>query len=130
MWMANTAGNVQDISSYGSNLYIYPPDYSPSSSSPSAYVTGVNQNQYETVVGAFTSGMLYILSRSGISGTYPSWPAGSYVQNLGTNTFGPQVTAISNHFESIDTPGPGWAVYCNDATDITGNTKNSADTCG
>jgi hypothetical protein len=52
------------------------------------------------------------------------------VEYLNTSTFGPQVTAISNHFESIDAPGPGWAVYCNDATDINGNTNDSSDTCG
>ncbi|MBT9331880.1 glycosyl hydrolase family 28-related protein [Paracidobacterium acidisoli] len=130
MWMPNTAGDVQDVSGYGATLNIYPADYSPSISSASAYVPGVNRNQYETVVGAFSNNTLYVFTRNGIAGAYPSWPANSYIQYFNTNTFGPQVTALSNHFESIDPPGSNWTVYCNDNTDIIGNTESGADTCG
>nr|WP_252263969.1 glycoside hydrolase family 55 protein [Paracidobacterium acidisoli] len=112
-WM----GNVEDspvFENAAGSFYIYPPDYNPSSSSPSI-VPGVNQNQREEVIGSFAGNTFYVQQRFGIGGVYPAWTSGSYLQWLITNTFGPELTTEANHFETINPGNSSYFTYCNDS---------------
>jgi len=107
-------------------MRIAPADFDPTQTGASAYVAGVNRNQFETVLGGFTSGnKFYITSRNYTGSTAPSntaWPSGSYVLDDRTATFANQVTTINNHFNALNGPGnTNWNVYCVDSEAVGAN---------
>jgi hypothetical protein len=110
---------------------IVPQDFQWGSTAPSAYVTGVQQGQYEVdcIKGFADDGNLYfgIRNLSGIghySTTAPAgtvWPAGSILEQItGAAAYGNGLEVNNTHINSDvppqAMPGSNWAANCNDIT--------------
>jgi hypothetical protein len=124
-WFPNYSSSTQytDLTNMAGDMEIMPPDYNPAVSSPSAFVAGVNRNQFEVVQGVFAAdGNLYIERRNlaGLGGvmTPISWPAGSivgWVNATGTLTNGGSHVEVANNHLNSQYPLPkGWTAECND----------------
>ena len=120
-WMPNYVNDPSDIGALrlGGGVYrILPADFSRSSHAPSADVPGVEQDQYENVMGLFAGdGQFHIVRRNFQGSTAPpgiNWPAGSIIAEVPQGNYG-VLKVADNHFESVDSPGPNWDSYCNDA---------------
>lgn len=121
-WFPTYVNDPADTSGIGSGAEyrIMPQDFAKGSVTTSAYVSNVQQGQYEDVMGVFAGdGKFHIITRNLSDSTAPAntaWPAGSIIAQVPTSNIG--VTEISNsHLESIDEPGSNWGVVCNDSTD-------------
>jgi hypothetical protein len=124
-WMPQYFGLVSDLSLNDGNYYPYvlmPQDYNRASSAPSAYVSGLNQNQYEIVnaEGFSADGMLHVQPggrhAGGNAPAGTQWPAGTVVEEYTDNN--PSVELDSVHINQVQGPatGGGWQVACNQAT--------------
>jgi hypothetical protein len=125
-WMPQAFGSAADATVNDGNYYAYvilPQDYDRASTAPSAYVSGVLQNQYEIVdIEGFTpDGVLHIQPNGrDIGGTAPAgtlWPAGSVIEEYTAG--GAQAELDSVHINQVQGPttGNGWTVGC-DETNI------------
>jgi hypothetical protein len=100
-----------------------PQDYNRASTAPSAYVAGLNQNQYEVVnaEGFAADGMLHIQpggrNTLGNAPAGTQWPAGSVVEEYfgGQNA---QVELDAVHINQVQGPTTtnGWTVGCDETT--------------
>lgn len=122
-WFPNYVNDPNDVASIGNGgeYRIYPPDYVKGSTAPSADVSGVEQGQYENVMGIFSGdGQFHITQRNQSGSTAPAntaWPAGSVIAQVPQSNYG-TMQVSDDHFNSIDPPGSNWAVDCNDATSL------------
>ena len=128
-WMPQYFGDLQDITQASSNFYPYvilPQDYNRASTAPSAYVPGLQQNQYEvvTIAGFGPDGKLYIETngRSQGGSTAPAgtqWPAGSVVEQYsGYTGFAGMVELNNIHLNQVQGPlaSGGYQVGCSQST--------------
>ena len=127
-WMPQYYGAPSDAVANTTNVYEYvilPQDYNRASTAASAYVPGVQQNQYELVdiSGYSSDGNLYFGSAGrNLSGsTAPAgtqWPAGSVIEQFG-NGFAGAVELDDVHINQVQGPqaSGGWAYHC-DQTNI------------
>ncbi len=146
LWAPYYINNPADIAITGAqlNMYLYPPDYSAGSTSCSPYVKTssggcVQRGQREAVLAAFSGDGQTHITRRNQSGTTTSgnvtWPAGSVLLEMPSPNYG-TFTVKSSHLESIDPPGPNWAVACDDtnericATAVIGSIPNGYTTIG
>jgi hypothetical protein len=121
-WMPQFFGAVSDASVNDGNYYPYlilPQDYNRASTAPSAYVSGLQQNQYEIVnaEGFAADGMLHIQpgGRSSGGSTAPTgtqWPAGSVVEEYSGGN--PSVELDGIHVNQVQGPqvAGGWQAGC------------------
>lgn len=126
-WAPWYINNPADVLTAGAALSIglYPQDYLAGSTACSAYVTTpgggcVQRGQFESVLAAFAGdGKMYITTRNVSGSTAGSgnivWPAGTVAAEIPQSSYG-TFTVKSTHLDSIDAPGTGWAVACNDTT--------------
>lgn len=124
LWFADYINDPNDVNSISGNFgqyRIFPQDFLSGSTAASAYVPGVNQNQYENVSGVFSGdGQFHIGARNEGGSTAPantSWPAGSVIVAVPQGNYG-TLEVADNHFNDIDGPNGNWAVDCNDATSL------------
>ncbi len=124
-WMPQYFGRPSDATAPGGNAYTYvmlPQDYDRSSSAPSAYVAGLQQNQFELInVNGFASdGNMYVQTRN-VGGTAPTgvtWPAGSVVEQYGAGFEG--ALELDNvHINQVQGPTTvgGYTEHC-DQTNV------------
>ena len=122
-WMPQFFGQASDAPANDGNWYPYvimPQDFNRASSAPSAYVPGVNQNQYEIVnaEGFTPDGVLHLqASGRGDGGTAPGgtqWPAGSVIEEYLAASA--NVELDSTHINLVQGPltGNGWSAACNE----------------
>ena len=122
-WMPQYFQLASDATDDDGDYYPYlilPQDYDRSSTAPSAYVSGLNKNQYEIVsIEGFTAdGMLHIQPTGRHSGgTAPAgtvWPAGSVIEEYGIG--GATVDLDSAHVEQVQGPqvAGGWKAACDE----------------
>lgn len=123
-WMPNYVNDPADIADLrlGGSLYrILPRDFARGSQAASSAVPGVEQGQFENVMGIFAGdGQFHILRRNFAGSTAPpdtDWPAGSVVAEVPTGNYG-VLKVADDHFESVDPPGGNWAVSCNDSNHL------------
>jgi hypothetical protein len=132
MWFPDDYNDPSDAQASGciSNVMITPQDFQWGNTSASAYVAGVQRDQYEVacIKGFAGDGNLYLANRAepsvgGYSTTAPAgtvWPADSLVELItSTIAYGNGLLVSSSHFNSIDPPNSNWAGYCNDAGALT-----------
>ena len=123
-WIPQAFGQASDAAVNDGNYYPYvilPQDYNRASITPSAYVSGLLQDQYEIVdaEGVTPDGLLHIQPNGrNIGGTAPAgtqWPAGSVVEELGLGG-GPTVELDNVHLNQVQGPltGSGWTAGCNE----------------
>ena len=121
-WMPQVFGSATDVDLDDGDSYAYlllPQDYDRTSSAPSAYVSGLNKNQFELVnIEGFTQdGVLHIQQRHS-NGNAPAgivWPAGTIVEELAPNNASVELDAVHlNQVQGLPTEN-GWQVAC-DAT--------------
>ena len=123
-WFPAYINDPNDFGSVETNSLSYeilPEDFVKGSTSPSAYVPGVQQGQYETVSGMFSGdGQFHIYQRNLSGSTAPAntgWPAGSIIAQTPEGNYG--VLQVSNsHLEDIDPPASNWAIGCNDTNNF------------
>ena len=112
---ANTAAGAQLIG--GPVTLIEPQDFVAGSTSPSAYVPGVEQGQYEIVYAACSVNDNYYVNTRNVGGsTAPAntaWPVGSIVAETTSGGYG-TFTLDSDHFNAIAGAGSNWAADCQD----------------
>ncbi len=136
LWMPNYVNDPNDISAirlFGAKYRIMPQDFKRGSRSASSYVPGVQQGQYENVLGLFAGdGQFHILNRNYSGSTAPpgtNWPAGSIVAEVPDANYG-VLRVADSHLESVDPPRGNWAAYCDDSNQyicgeaIVGNIPN------
>jgi hypothetical protein len=129
-WFPDYTNDPADIEKYlagACNEYewIMPADFEWGNNAPSASVSGVARDQYETVCvnGMSGDGKMHIVQRhasySSLRSTAPpniSWPPGSIVHMVTTViTYGSGLTLLSNHISGMSPGGPGYRLDCNDA---------------
>jgi len=123
-WMPQYFGNPADVPVASTNNYPYvllPQDYNRASSAASAYVAGLQQNQFEIVsIGGFASdGNLYIETNGRHLGgsTAPAgiqWPPGTVIEQY-SNGFNGTVEFNNVHLNMVQGPTAvgGYQVGCN-----------------
>ncbi len=123
-WMPQFFGLTSDALQNNGDYYPYvllPQDFNRASTAPSAYVSGLNQNQFEIVnaEGFTPDGVLHIQpSGRHAGGSAPAgtqWPAGTVVEEYAQAN--PSVELDTVHINQIQGPqsGSGWQVGCNQA---------------
>ncbi len=123
-WIPQAFGQASDAADDDGDYYPYvilPQDYNRASTAPSAYVSGVLQDQYEVVniEGVTPDGVLHIQPTGRANGgTAPAgtqWPAGSVLEELDQNG-GPIVELDNIHINQVQGPttASGWTVGCNE----------------
>jgi hypothetical protein len=123
-WMPQEFAQAANATVNDGNYYPYvllPQDYNRASTAPSAYVSGLLQDQYEIVnAEGFTSdGTLHIQPNGRrIGGTAPAatqWPAGSVIEEYTGS--GVEADLDNVHINQVQGPatGSGWTVGCNEA---------------
>lgn len=123
-WFQVYINDPQDIlhTDSGEIVKIVPQDYSFGSTSPSAYVAGIQRGQYELVNVVMSRGnQMIILSRNEPGSTAPAgttWPAGSKVAEYpqANPGYGPLLFA-DNHANVINAPSANWSDGCDDQTE-------------
>ena len=126
-WIPQAFGQASDATvSDGESLpyAILPQDYNRGSTAPSAYVSGLLQDQYEivNVEGVTSDGVLHIQPNGrNVGGTAPAgiqWPAGSVIEKV-TESGGADVELDDVHLNEVQGPttGNGWIDGCNE-TDV------------
>ena len=129
-WMPQFFGQASDATLNDNNYYPYlilPQDYNRASSAPSAYVSGLKQNQYEIVnaEGFTPDGVLHIQPGGhNIGGNAPAntaWPAGSVVEEYYGGSTVLELDGI--HVNQVQGPqaAGGWQAGCD---------QTSANACG
>ncbi len=124
-WMPQYFGLASDGAADDGDYYPYvilPQDYNRASSSPSAYVSGLNQNQYEIVnaEGFAADGLLHIQPGGRHSGgnapANVQWPAGSVVEEYTTGGASLELDGV--HINQVQGPATagGWQVGCSQTT--------------
>lgn len=117
----NDPNDIANVLNSEGSFRIAPQDFVRNSTAPSAYVPGVQQGQFENVVGIFAGdGQFHIESRNQAGSTAPAginWPAGTVIAQNPQATYG-TLKVSDSHLEDIDPPGSNWAVYCNDSTSM------------
>ncbi len=120
-WMPQFFAQASDATVDDGDYYPYvilPQDYNRASTAPSAYVSGINQNQYEIVnaEGFASDGMLHIQPGGrNIGGNAPTgtqWPAGSVIEEY---TQGPANLELDSvHINEVQGPqtSGGWQAVC------------------
>ncbi len=122
-WMPQYFALASDATADDGDYYPYlilPQDYNRASTAPSAYVSGLKQNQYEIVnaEGFASDGMLHIQPGGrNAGGTAPAgtaWPAGSVVEEYQSS--GATVELDGVHVNNVQGPlvGGGWSAGCNE----------------
>ncbi len=122
-WMPQYFQLASDATLDDGDYYPYailPQDYDRTSSAPSAYVSGVNKNQYEVVSieGFAADGMMHIQpSGRHQGGTAPAgtaWPAGSVVEEYESGGASLELDAV--HVNQVQGPqvGGGWQAACDE----------------
>lgn len=107
----------------GQKVLIEPEDFSYGSTTPSAYVSGVEQGQYEVAYAYATgSNKFVIMDRNASGSTTPSgttWPAGSIIAGDANSIDGYGTLTISHmHPNSMDaSSNPYWSSECNDQSE-------------
>jgi hypothetical protein len=150
-WMPQYFGNPADaVPTAGGNYYGYvllPQDYNRASTAASAYVPGLQQNQFEivSIAGFASDGNLYIETsgRNQYGSTAPAstqWPAGTVIEQYGNGAAG-SIELNNIHLNQVQGPTAvgGYQVGCNQtnanfcgeivagyAPDITNPTSNPA----
>ncbi len=131
LWAPTYINDPNDLKTFtGAFSYnLYPQDYVRGSTACSSYVKTpagncVQQGEFETTQIIFSGdGSAHVVQRNQSGTTVPTadgniaWPAGSIIAELPLSNYG-TLTANSNHFDSVDPPGPNWATYCNDSNDL------------
>ena len=121
-WFSDFVNDVSDETVQGEQLKIVPQDFVYGSTAPSAYVSGVEQGQYEVAYGVFTgAGTVYLGARNQSGSTAPSgtvWPSGSIIAELPPSNYG-VLKIESNHLGAINAPGAAWAADCVDNSELT-----------
>jgi hypothetical protein len=124
-WMPQYFGQASDGVASDGDYFPYailPQDFNRASSAPSAYVSGLKQNQYEVVnaEGFAADGMLHIQpggrNSAGNAPTGTQWPAGSVVEEFWGGQDA-QVELDAVHVNQVQGPmtTSGWQVGCNQA---------------
>ncbi|HTW44613.1 MAG TPA: glycosyl hydrolase family 28-related protein [Acidobacteriaceae bacterium] len=118
-WFPSYVNDPADASSVSGLEYrIMPQDFANGSTAASADVSGVEQGQYENVIGIFAGdGQFHIQTRNYSGSTAPSntaWPAGSIIAEVPQSNYGTLQVADS-HLNDIDPPNGNWAADCNDS---------------
>src|SRR6185437_3207009 len=122
LWFAGYVNDAADASFIQGFAYrILPQDFVKGSTDPSAYVPGVQKGQYENVTGIFAGdGQFHIAARNQSGSTAPAnaaWPAGSIIAQPPESNYG-TLQVSNSHLEDVDPPSSGWAVDCNDASNL------------
>jgi hypothetical protein len=123
-WLPQSFGQASDATVNDGNYFPYvllPQDYNRASTAPSAYVSGLLQNQYEVVnvEGVTPDGVLHLQPNGrNAGGTAPAgtqWPAGSVVEEFDQNG-GPDVELDNVHLNQVQGPvtASGWTAGCNE----------------
>lgn len=121
-WMPQFFGQATDATADDGNWYPYvimPQDYNRASTAPSAYVSGLNQDQFEIVnaEGFTPDGVLHIQpggrNAGGNAPAGTQWPAGSVVEEY--MSAGANVELDNIHINLLQGPfsANGWNVGCN-----------------
>lgn len=122
-WMPQFFGAAGDLSVNDGDYYPYvilPQDYDRTSSAPSAYVSGLNKNQYEIVnlEGYTPDGLLHVQPAGGrglFNTPVPaSWPAGSVIEEYTGGGASLELDGV--HMNIVQGPqnsGNGWQAGCN-----------------
>ena len=129
-WMPQFFALASDAADDDGDYYPYlilPQDYNRASTAPSAYVSGLKQDQYEIVnaEGFTADGMLHIQPGGRhAGGTAPAgtqWPAGSVVEEYGTGGASVELDAV--HVNQVQGPqvAGGWKAGCD---------QTNANACG
>ncbi|MGC2163556.1 MAG: glycosyl hydrolase family 28-related protein [Silvibacterium sp.] len=120
LWFHGFVNDDSDVSTAGgySAAVIEPQDFVKGSTTPSAYVSGVEQGQVEYVNGEVTTdGEFHITTRNESGSTAPTntaWPAGSILAETAQGSdYGP-IVIESNHLNAVDAAGAAWATDCVD----------------
>ena len=129
-WMPQFYGTAADAIADVGDWYPYvilPQDYNRNSSAPSAYIPGVQQNQFEIVnmAGFAADGNMYVQGRNIGGSTAPSgtaWPVGSVIEQYGTGFEG-AVELDNVHINQVQgsSSGGGYTEHCD---------QTNAYTCG
>lgn len=123
-WIPQAFGQAGDATVSDGDYFPYvilPQDYNRASTAPSAYVSGVLQNQYEVVnaEGVTPDGVLHLQPNGrDVGGTAPAgtqWPAGSVVEEMAQNG-GAAAELDAIHLNQVQGPlvGNGWSVGCDE----------------
>ena len=124
-WMPQFFGAAGDLNVDDGNYYPYvilPQDYDRTSSAPSAYVSGLNKNQYEIVnLEGFTPDGLLHVQPAGGRGLFntpvpASWPAGSVMEEYTGGGASLELDGVHvNVVQGPQNSGTGWQMGCNQA---------------
>ncbi|RRA48231.1 glycosyl hydrolase family 28-related protein [Acidipila sp. EB88] len=124
-WMPQGFGTAADATVNDGNYHPYvilPQDYNRASTAASAYVSGLNQNQYEIVnAEGFTPDGIMHLQPGGRNngGSAPAgtvWPAGSVVEEYSSGGASLEMDGVHiNQVQGPQTAG-GWQAACNQTT--------------